>query len=229
MIKFTDSHRIIHFWGGTDALKLVCFPPTKQYSWYLKIIVERILWKILEPLTREHWIDHEDLAADLISFGIKKEKISIHSDPIWPDKLEHGRDCHLFFSVAYYRVIDKNQVFKDWLYGYDIIEHLKKLHPAWNWMEIRPTHSKRIILWTLRCSDVYIRPNRHDGNSRLAEFCRANNIPVWHSRKLPNMPLLNRWLENEELSWKADFDDLTVREIAKRSIKSGKLSSKNKK
>lgn len=186
MIKFNKSHHLIHWWKGTDTLKLVMFPPTSHISWYIRIVLERIIWKCTEWMIREHWIDHEFLKANLIKFGINESKIKIVADPIWAD-VTVTKKPHDLFTVAYYRAYNKkNQVFKDWLYGYDLVRTLKQRLPAFiEFIEIQPGMPKQQVLDLLALSDVYIRPNRHDGNSRLAAFCKAVGVPVYHTRENP--------------------------------------------
>ena len=121
MIAFTKSHHLIHWWKGTDTLKLVMYPPTLQKTWYVRIFFERILWKCTEWMIREHWVDHESLAEDLIKFGINPDKISLKNDPIWDDVTINKRK-HSKFVVTYFEYHGGNKYFKDWLYGRDIIQ-----------------------------------------------------------------------------------------------------------
>ena len=61
----------------------------------------------------------------------------------------------------------------EWLYGYDIIQSLKKLHPEWVFIRYEGGNYDDSIWNDI---DVYIRPNRHDGASRLIEICKKKNI-----------------------------------------------------
>lgn len=199
MIAFTKSHHLIHWWKGTDTLKLVMYPPTLQKTWYVRIFLERILFKIIEPLFREHWVDHECLAGDLIKFGIKADKISLRYDPVWDDVTINKRK-HSKFVVTYFEYHGGNKYFKDWLYGRDYIQEAInnfKKHKDIKFRPITNKMSKQRILDILAVTDLYIRPNRHDGNSRLAQFCKICKIPTYHSRYDRDPIHLFRSIEHE--------------------------------
>jgi len=181
MIKFNKSHHLIHWWKGTDTLKLVMYPPTKQKLWYVRIWLERQIWKLTEWMIREHWVDHDCLIENLEKFGIDTNKIKVVSDPIWTDKVH--REDHEKFTVMFYRPRAGNQYFKDWLYGWDVIKKIMMNNSHWQFYRIDQHTSKFTVILLLQTTDIYIRPNRHDGRSRLAEFCKQNGIPVFHSRK----------------------------------------------
>jgi hypothetical protein len=36
-------------------------------------------------------------------------------------------------------------------------------------------------------TDFYLRPNRHDGSSRMIRECEINEIPYYHSTKKPDI------------------------------------------
>ena len=176
MIKFTTSHHLIHWWKGTDSLKLIMYPPSSHFSWYFRIFAERILWKLIDPLFREHWVVHQRIKNNLIKFGISEKKIIIREDlPL--DVSNVKRMGHEGFNVAYHYPGDRRgRVFKRWLYGMDIIEQLIKQFPKYNWIELDGTMDMMKIYPIL---DAYIRPTRHDGMPRIILECQQLNIPYW--------------------------------------------------
>lgn len=170
------NQRIIHWWLGTDALKLTDFPPTDSVFWWGRIIFERILWKAMEPLIKEHWIDHERLRTHLIEFGIDNRKIKVV-----PDALNYGKykkKSHKGVIILYYfPKVNKNRKYKEWKYGYDYFlyanEHFAR---QINWIVVDGSQDMSKIFPIV---DGYLRPSRHDGGARLVKECRLNQIPVY--------------------------------------------------
>ncbi len=198
MVKFTVSHHLIHWWKGTDSLKLIMYPPTLNKVWYVRIFLERIIFKCTEWMIREHWVDHQCLVSNLVEFGVDPKKILVRYDYIWTETIKKRK--HSKFMVLYYEYHGKNKYFKDWLYGNDIIKSAIK-HFENNkqiaFRSITNRMTKRRVLELLAVTDAYIRPNRHDGNSRLRLFCKINNISVYHTRQEESSDKLIRWLEYE--------------------------------
>jgi hypothetical protein len=152
------------------------------------------------------------LAEDLIKFGINADKISLKNDPIWDDVTINKRK-HSKFVVTYFEYHGGNKYFKDWLYGRDIIQNAIDHYKRNKQIKFRPINnkmSKQRILDILAVTDAYIRPNRHDGNSRLATFCKISKIPVWHSRKDPYVVNLTWWIWHEYQTY---LNDRSVRSL----------------
>ena len=61
----------------------------------------------------------------------------------------------------------------DWLYGWDIIQQLIERHSEWHFLIADGTKDN---IW--QDIDVLLRPNRHDGLSRMVLEAQALNIPV---------------------------------------------------
>jgi len=185
------NQRIIHWWMGTDALKLVKVPPGK-FTWRFRIYAERLLWKALEPFFSEHWVVSEHLRSYLTMFGIKYDKIKVVPDP--PLNLKrYKRKKHVGFNVLYYcRKDSTNQKFKDWCYGWDIYLELKRrLNYDVHWIVIDGSQNMDDVYPYI---DAYIRPNRADGWSRTVEECRFNGIPVMATRESPDVDEFERWI-----------------------------------
>jgi hypothetical protein len=193
MISITQGHYIIHWWQGTDALKLTTYPPGRKV-WLLRIFLERILWKVTEPLIREHWVVHPRLIDHLTKFGISKSKIIVRP-PVPLDVSKIVKRRHARFNVAYYYPGARgNRTFKRWIYGLDIIEKLIDMYPQINWICLDGTKNMFNVYETL---DAYIRPTRHDGMPRLVMECQSINIPVyWDESFKPSTAEIALWLES---------------------------------
>ena len=168
---------IIKHWLGTDALKLIKYPPGK-FTWKFRIFAERILWRLFEPLIDKHFVVHPRLSKYLIEFGIPSKKISVKID--WSD-CNHCEGCakkkHEGINIAYYYPGDRgNREFKRWIYGMDIIEQVIFLFPGVNWIHLDGSQDMCKIYPTL---DAYIRPNRHDGFPKMIIECMALGIPYY--------------------------------------------------
>lgn len=174
MISLSESHRIIHWWTGTDALKLVMYPPGPWW-WHVKIFLERALWYLVEPMIWEHWVVDENLVSHLCEFGIEKHKIKVRHDPVkYPRPVK--KEPHDKFTVMYYYPGDRgNAKFKRWVYGMDIIEYLKSLFDPNKiiWIEADGSLDMYKIY---AVTDLYIRPTRHDGRPRMIDECKINGI-----------------------------------------------------
>lgn len=177
MISFRESHYLIHWWLGTDALKLDTFPPTDRKAWYIRIVFERIFHKLIEPFIREHWIVGEPLRKHLLNFGIDSLKIKLV-----PLAGKYGRmpkQDHKEFNVLYYfPKHSQNAKFKEWKYGWDLFVKIrKKVSSDINFIVVDGTQDLTQILPIVDC---YIRPSRHDGLPRLVLECQENDIPVYY-------------------------------------------------
>lgn len=175
--------RRIAWWMGTDALKLVSFPPGKAI-WKLRILLERIYWKIFWR-GYEHWVVSPHMVKYLAQFGIAKE-IKIIPDP---PKLFPGfkKMAHEGFNVLYYYPGDLgNPKFKRWVYGYDIYKKVKEYFGGRvNWIVVNGSDD---MFGTYSVTDFYFRPNRHDGMPKMILECKMLDIPYYWSFKFkPNV------------------------------------------
>lgn len=191
------NQRIIHWWMGTDALKLVKVPPGK-FTWRFRIYSERLLWKIVEPLITEHWATMPHIKEHLKQFGIKESKIKIVSrldtkhEVVSKNYKKYPKKKHSAFNVLYYyRTDPTNQKFKDWCYGRDIFQVLKNKMPEINWIEL---DGKQDMSKIFPITDAYIRPNRSDGKSRLVMECELNNIPVLATYENPTVEMFEKFI-----------------------------------
>ena len=165
-------------WLGSDALKLVKYPPGK-WTWKIRIFMERVLWKLFEFLIDEHRIVHPRLSKYLIDFGIPEKKITVK--PMLPLCYYCVNSCskikHDGINIAYYYPGDRgNRKFKRHTYGLDIIEQIISMFPQVNWIHL---DGKKNICVVYPILDAYIRPSRHDGLPRIILECLALDIPYY--------------------------------------------------
>jgi len=148
--------------------------------------------KLILPFVQEHYIDHDNLRKDLNKFGIYN--IKVHNDHL-QHPIPYTKKAHKGFNVYYFLPAGKKNIkFIEWLYGYDIIQVLMKQIDNVNWIRLDGSNnmSKEFPIM-----DFYIRPNRHDGASRLKQECEINNIPYYWSYENPNMENIIELIENE--------------------------------
>ena len=168
-------------WTGTDSLMLLDVsrqPLKKKIYW----IIFRVLARIIDVFADEHYCDSENVADNVRKFGMKK-KISVV-----PDKLNHTdkypKIDHDGFNVIYYLPnCNKDKKFKEWLYGYDVFKKISSTMPYVNFVILDGTNNMEEIY---PLTDFYLRPNRHDGASRMVQECKIQQIPYYHSVTDPN-------------------------------------------
>lgn len=164
-------------WTGTDSLMLIDTSmrrPRKRIIWWIFRI---LIWILDRWYVEEHWVDHRGLRDNLERFGVRKP-ISEHEDR----HIDRGITLtpHPGINVLFYCPAGGDRDFRRWLYGVDVYEWLKKELPHINWIEVDGGQDLADILPYI---DIYIRPNRHDGKSRLATECRKAGIHVLHTRR----------------------------------------------
>ena len=170
---------------GTDAMTLTENPPGNKI-WYVKLFFYRIKWKILMGLFDNFWIVNKSLEKYLIDFGIPKEKIEVQIDkPNYPKPIRKA--AHTGFNILYYMPVKAQNLggmkFLKWTYGYDIYINLK-VYFGIEYKDIK-------FIWVdgnydmnsiYPIIDLYIRPNRHDGEPRMLMECDINSIPYIYSK-----------------------------------------------
>ena len=164
----------ICWWMGTDALTLVKNPPGNRI-WHLKLIFYRLKWRILMRFFDEHWVTEKHLGEYLKKYRVKEVKIK-------HDEYKYGKmkkKKHTGFNILYYcptkPVNLGGMKYIHWLYGYDVFLELEKNLTGFNFIHISGDSDMSKVY---PLTDIYIRPNRHDGYARMIDECEANNIPV---------------------------------------------------
>lgn len=169
------------FWTGTDSLMLINLSMRKLRKrpyWF----VFRILIRIMDFFIEGHYCDSENVADNLKKFGTRKPIIVFHDMVNYPEKFE--KIPHDTFNVIYYKPQKPDKDFTSWLYGLDIIEQVKKRLPEVNFIELNGGSDMREIY---PYADFMIRPNRHDGASRMRQECEINEIPYYWTKSNPNI------------------------------------------
>lgn len=168
-------------WTGTDSLMLLDVS-RRNLKNKIRWKLFRLYIRLLEWYVQEHIAVSEGVANNLREFGIKKSIIVKRSDIRYSSpvkKLPHKK-----FTILYYYPRNKvEKEFKDWLYGRDIINDIKLMFPNLNYIEVNGYRDMNNIYDRV---DFYIRPNRHDGHSKMIEECKINNIPYYWSTSNPD-------------------------------------------
>jgi len=181
--------KIVAYIVGSEARWMVkTFPTDFRKIPYITFVKVRA-W-LCKPFIQEYWTDSEYLLKFIYQFKPNaKTRVVI-------DELKYTEKCrkkkHTGFNVLYYYPKKEyNKTYCRWVYGKDIIDRLISLHPEYNWVRIDGSQdlSKEFPL-----IDVYIRPNRHDGTSRLVQECTIQNIPVLHTQCNPQLEDFDNFL-----------------------------------
>ncbi len=162
--------KIVH-WYGTDALKLIMYPPGPKL-WHVRIFLHRIFWKVMWRFFDIHYVNSLKLSPYLEEFGISKDRIKLKEVPY--SMTVYKKKPHKEFTVLFYLPKAKNPRFKDWIYGRSYYECLKErvnilvVDGTYNMGEVYP-----IV-------DAYIKINAHRGSdmNRIGKECIVNDIPV---------------------------------------------------
>jgi len=171
-IKDVLKGTAVKWWIGTDALTLVKYPPG-SFIWHIRILLRRIYYKLIHKYI-DHWIVAEHLGGYLYKFGIHDCCLVI-DPPIYKKirKRKH-RDINILY---YYPKCTKNRKFKEWVYGYDIFKKVESFFEGFvNFIVVDGSQNMNMIYSII---DGYIRPNRHDGWSRMLDECEINKIPYY--------------------------------------------------
>ena len=162
-------------WTGTDVLMLNNRRKRKLLKRPYWILFRKLAWFLDRTMIEGHVTNSELLKKELKEFGFKK-KIELLLTPLkhtekYP-KVEHSR-----FNVLYYAPHNKKEKFWRELYGIDLIERLQKeySYPV-IFISVDGTNDMRDIY---PMTDMYLRPNRHDGNSRMVRECEIQEITVY--------------------------------------------------
>jgi len=179
------------FWTGTDSLMLVDYSMrkfSKRPYWF----VFRILIRIIENFIEGHYCDAENIADNLKKFGVKKQ-IKVFKDKVWYEN-KYKKKTHEGFNIIYYNPKGRDKQFMIWLYGLDLIEQAKEKFPLINFMELDGTKDMSLIY---PVTDFLLRPNRHDGSSRMRQECEIQDIPYYWTQKNPNINDIIKSIQNE--------------------------------
>lgn len=192
-MHYLEYPKRIAWWHGTDALKLVIYPPG-DIKWYVRIFLHRIFWRLTWRFFNKHYVNNSNLAEALVEFGINRSKIEIKEVP-YP-KIKYRSKKHKKFTVLFYlKKSKRNQKYKDWIYGKEYYEILKK---HFNVFLIDGTYKMSEVYPYIDC---YIKINRTKYNSlnRIGKECLFNNIPVYELNN--NIEECIEWINIKKDIW----------------------------
>ena len=162
-------------WVGTDVLCQLRYPPYIQLRFRVKIFFERIIARLIQPFIERNIAVSEGLKKDLEGIGYKN--IIIRPDPVKYTEV-YPKVEHVGVNVLYYIPRGKrNQKFTEWLYGWDVWQDYKKSHSDYNFIEVNGLHDMSKVYPII---DLYFRPTRYDGASRMVQECKIQGIPTIH-------------------------------------------------
>jgi len=167
---------MVLYWTGTDSLMLVDVSKRSFRKKVVWIIFRPIIWFLDRFYVERHYVDHDRLAENLRKFGVTK--------PIEEkrDAIKYTWYCGRNLDENKFRVLfymPRSDKFAKWLYGYDIFKNLKKAFREDKDIEFVMVLGKdRDMSQVFPGINMYIRPNRHDGASRLVQECEVQGIPV---------------------------------------------------
>jgi len=168
------------YWTGTDSLMLVDYSmrrPLKRVYWWLF----RRLIRIMDYFIQEHYCDSENVADNVRRFGTKKA-VSVVPDALnHPEKMEKVK--HETFTILYYFPEGGDVEFNKWLYGWDVFEEVEREFPDLRFITVRGRNNMKYVYPFV---DFYLRPNRHDGASRMRQECEIQEIPYYWTQKDPS-------------------------------------------
>lgn len=184
---------------GTDAFLMHDFIPGMSWKWRMKTRFLRLWYQFLNIWIDTIYVDHWVLVDYLRIGGIDGTFIEA-PDPIWhpvpEDKLPHEG-----INVLYYDPSDRknNPEAIRWIYGIDLIEKAMDDFPNVHWIKVDGTADMTKV-WPV--VDIYVRPNRTDGRSRMAEEAKIRQIPTYHTRFTSDYTYLKEFL-NEAIKAKS--------------------------
>lgn len=196
LLYFMMGFKIIRWWVGTDALTLNITPPGDWLWRKIRLPLHRLKAKVTEWMIGEHCIESESLRKHLIDFGINGNKIRVKYTELTTPKTISCQPLIL----TYYPKCKRNQTYKNWVYGVDIIDELISAEKEVNWLVV---HGETDLAPLFPVIDAYIRPTRHDGMPRLIRECKINKIPYyWSENGKPEIEEVLEFLCKIKSNWR---------------------------
>jgi len=165
---------------GTDSLMLVDYsmrrPLKRVYWWFFRRFMRVAMYFI-----QEIYCDSENVADNVRRFGTKRA-VSVVPDVLSytekMDKIKHDK-----FTILYYLPEGGDEEFNKWLYGYDVFLEVESEFPNLKFIKVSGRNNMKYVYPFV---DFYLRPNRHDGASRLRQECDIQDIPYYWTQKDPS-------------------------------------------
>ena len=183
--------RIAYIVGSEARWLTETFPTDKRKIPYL-LFVRLRAW-LLRPFIQEYWTDANHLVPFLYKFN-PNAKIRVVPDSI-KYVTKYPKQYHKGFNVMYYYPHNEyNKTYCRWCYSKDILDQLVKLFPEFNWILV---DGRQDMVNIFPYVDAYVRPNRHDGASRLVQECVIQEIPVMHTHCDPQIEDFVKFLTDQ--------------------------------
>lgn len=182
-------------WTGTDSLMLLDMSKRKLRKkpyWLLF----RMFARLLDLFTDEHYCDSDNVAENLRKFKMKS-KITVQGNHLLHTK-KYPKKKHKGFNIMYYLPKNKMELsFGEWLYGYDIFLIIKKHFKNYKQINFIELSGKDDMEKVFPIIDFYLRPNRHDGASRLRQECDIQDIPYYWTYNDPDVDEIIDLIQSE--------------------------------
>lgn len=171
------------FWQGTDSLMLVDYSMRRwvkrPYWWLFRRFV-----RLSEFFVVEHYCDSVNIVQNLRRFNLKRP-ITVKPDHLLHTKF-YNKKPHKSFNILYYCPMGGDVDFRKWLYGYDFFKEVQNALIEEN-VKFIFIDGRGDMEYIFPYVDFYLRPNRHDGASRLRQECELQNIPYYWTQKNPTV------------------------------------------
>lgn len=163
----------IKYWMGTDVLTMIMYPPHKSK---LTVFLHRVKMRILNLFLHEHWIVSKGMERKLWMWPFNRKPFRYVLKPT-PTLIPIKRVKHDGFNVLVY-LPSPDDLFRQWLYGYDVVKWLMNVYPEINWIIVSGQDDMSKIYPIV---DLYIRPTRHNGDPLMIQECKIHGIPYYWS------------------------------------------------
>ena len=197
-------------WTGSDVMFLNENPPHyPKYKIFYRLVLKAWAWiGDRSGLITKHVVTSEHLIKELKK-GLKtKLPIEVRPSEIKPIAYKKPRNAR--FTVGYYSPLPKKtfgwqRSYLDWLYGKDIISGIQTQF-QFNKIQFYPLYSEVDFKNWINSIDCYIRPNRHDGQSRLSMACESYGIPYLESKHDPVYGDFAKFIHKQFNIWLSGLD-----------------------
>lgn len=112
-----------------------------------------------------------------------------------PVTLKIKKIPHKSFNILLYRPHCSNKL-REWIYGFDLMDILKQDLPKTLCVTFIEVDGYADMTKIYPVVDVYVRPNRHDGESRMVRECVLNNIPCYFTLENPDYDDMKDYIQN---------------------------------
>jgi hypothetical protein len=183
---------------GSDVQLLNEFPKQLSPKSFPYVMGLRYAARLAAKYSEEVWVVHSHLIPELVKFGIKESKISVHEPPI-KHFTKYLKLKHEGFNILYYWHKGEEENWCKWIYGYEIFLKVKeyfRLVEDINFIEANSS-SQLDLKEIYPITDLYLRPNNHDGCPRMVLECRIQSIPYYWTWENPKFEDIVQFIKEE--------------------------------